>query len=94
MTVQGKRVGTLELINYNGRLTGSISNGHADIDSNGKLTRFEAIPGAAPIVEARTRNRAVSSLKDLVGGERGGLGNQCEVGANYSGRSATAAALR
>jgi hypothetical protein len=51
MTVQGKRTGTLELMNYNGRLTGSITNGHADID-NGKLVRFDAIPGAAPIVQA------------------------------------------
>ena len=39
MTLQGKRVGTLELMNYNGRLTGSITNARA-------------IPGAAPIVEA------------------------------------------
>ena len=28
MTAQDKRVGTLELINYNGRLTGSITNAH------------------------------------------------------------------
>jgi hypothetical protein len=33
-------------------------------------------------------------LKDFLGGERGGLGEQYEVGANYSGGSATAAALR
>jgi hypothetical protein len=39
MTAQDKRVGTLELMNYNGRLTGSITNAHA-------------IPGAAPIVQA------------------------------------------
>ncbi len=52
MTVQGKRIGTLELMNDNGRLTGSITNGHGDIDSSGKLVRFTAIPGAAPIVQA------------------------------------------
>ena len=49
MTAQGKRVGTLELVTYNRRLTDSITNGHATMDGNGKL---EAIPGAAPIVRA------------------------------------------
>jgi len=39
MTAQEKRVGTLELMNYNGRLTGT-------------LTNARAIPGAAPIVQA------------------------------------------
>jgi hypothetical protein len=52
MTAQDKRVGTLELMNYNGRLTGSLTNAHATMDSNGKLVEFEAIPGAAPIVQA------------------------------------------
>jgi hypothetical protein len=52
MTVQGKRVGTLELMTYNGRLTGSITNGHATMDGNGKLVELKAIPGAAPIVRA------------------------------------------
>jgi beta-lactamase regulating signal transducer with metallopeptidase domain len=52
MTVDGKRVGTLEIMNYNGKIAGSITNAHAGFDSNGKLVAFEAIPGAAPIVEA------------------------------------------
>jgi hypothetical protein len=52
MTAQDKRVGTLELMNYNGRLTGSLTNGHATMDSNGKLVEFDSIPGAAPIVQA------------------------------------------
>ncbi len=52
MTAQDKRVGTLELMNYNGRLTGSITNAHATMDGNGKLVEFDAIPGAAPIVQA------------------------------------------
>jgi hypothetical protein len=39
MTLQDKRVGTLELMNYDGRLTGSITNARG-------------IPGAAPIVQA------------------------------------------
>ena len=52
MTAQDKRVGTLELMNYNGRLTGSLTNAHATMDSNGKLVEFDAIPGAAPIVQA------------------------------------------
>jgi hypothetical protein len=52
MTAQGKRVGTLELMNYNGRLTGSLTNAHASMDSNGKLVEFDAIPGAAPVVQA------------------------------------------
>jgi hypothetical protein len=52
VTAQDKRVGTLEIMNYNGRLTGSLTNGHANMDSNGKLVAFDAIPGAAPIVQA------------------------------------------
>jgi hypothetical protein len=52
ISAQDKRVGTLELMNYNGRLTGTITNAHASMDSNGKLVEFDAIPGAAPIVEA------------------------------------------
>lgn len=52
MMAQDKRVGTLELMNYNGRLTGTLTNAHVAMDSNGKLVDFDAIPGAAPIVEA------------------------------------------
>jgi hypothetical protein len=51
LTAQDKRVGTLELMNYNGRLTGSLTNAHAAMDNGGKLVEFEAIPGAAPIVK-------------------------------------------
>ncbi|HET6218021.1 MAG TPA: hypothetical protein VFE27_13440 [Acidobacteriaceae bacterium] len=51
MTAQDKRVGTLELMNYNGRLTGSLTNAHAAMDNNGKLVEFKAIPGAAPVVQ-------------------------------------------
>jgi hypothetical protein len=39
MTAQEKRVGTLELMNYNGRLTGTVTNAHG-------------ILGAAPVVQA------------------------------------------
>ena len=67
MTAQDKRVGTLELMNYNGRLTGSITNAHAAMDSDGKLVEFEAIPGAAPIVQfmldAKTQSITWSGLK-------------------------------
>ncbi len=52
MMAQDKRVGTLELMNYNGRLTGTLTNAHASMGSSGKLVEFEAIPGAAPIVQA------------------------------------------
>jgi hypothetical protein len=52
VTGQDKRVGTLELMNYNGRLTGSLTNAHATMDSSGKLVEFDAVPGAAPIVQA------------------------------------------
>ena len=52
VTAQDKRVGTLELMNYNGRLTGTLTNAHATMDSSGKLVEFDAIPGAAPIVQA------------------------------------------
>ena len=51
LTAQEKRVGTLELMNYNGRLTGSLTNAHATMDNNGKLVEFDAIPGAAPVVQ-------------------------------------------
>ena len=39
-------------MNYNGRLTGSLTNAHATMDSSGKLVDIAAIPGAAPIVQA------------------------------------------
>jgi hypothetical protein len=52
LTAQDKRVGTLELMNYNGRLTGTLTNAHASMDGNGKLVEFDAVPGAAPIVQA------------------------------------------
>ena len=51
LTAGDKRVGTLELINYNGRLTGSLTNAHAAMDSNGKLVQFDAVPGASPVVD-------------------------------------------
>ena len=52
MTAQDKRVGTLELMNYNGRLTGTLTNAHATMDGKGKLVAFDPIPGASPIVQA------------------------------------------
>jgi hypothetical protein len=52
MTAQDKRVGTLELMNYKGQLTGTLTNAHATMDKNGKLVEFDPIPGAAPIVQA------------------------------------------
>jgi hypothetical protein len=52
VTAQDKRTGTLELMNYNGRLTGTLTNAHASMDNSGKLVEFDAIPGAAPIVQA------------------------------------------
>lgn len=52
VVAQDKRVATLELLNYNGRLTGTLTNAHATTDGNGKLVAFDAIPGAAPIVQA------------------------------------------
>jgi hypothetical protein len=39
-------------MNYNGRLTGSLADFHATMDSNGKLAEFDAISGADPIVQA------------------------------------------
>ena len=47
MTVQDKRVGTLELMTYDGRLTGSITNARS-------------IPGAAPIVQASISQDALA----------------------------------
>src|ERR1700735_4045902 len=52
VTAQAKGTGRVELMNYNGRLTGTLTNAHASMDSNGKLVEFDAIPGAAPIVQA------------------------------------------
>jgi hypothetical protein len=51
LTAGDRRVGTLELMNYNGRLTGSLTNAHASMDSQGKLVAFDAVPGAAPVVD-------------------------------------------
>ena len=39
MTAQDKRVGTLELMNYNGRLTGTLTNAHATMDGKRKARR-------------------------------------------------------
>lgn len=50
MTAQDKRVGTLELMNYKGQLTGTLTNAHATMDKNGKLVEFDPIP--SPIVQA------------------------------------------
>ena len=52
VTAQDKRVGTLELMNYKGQLTGTLTNVHASMDKNGKLVEFDPIPGASPIVQA------------------------------------------
>jgi hypothetical protein len=84
MTAQDKRVGTLELMNYNARLTGSLTNAHATMDSNGKLVEFDAIPGAAPIVQASISqgtlvisteeiNEAISTWNMTLTGEGKGL---------------------
>ena len=49
MTDQDKRIGTLVLTDYTGRLMACLpAHGH---DANGKVVEFDAIPGAAPIVE-------------------------------------------
>lgn len=68
MTVDGKRVGTLELMNYNGRIAGSITNAHAGFDANGKLVAFEAIPGAAPIVETNIAGNMLKITTEEVDG--------------------------
>ena len=68
MTVDGKRVGTLELMNYNGRMAGSITNAHAGFDGNGKLVAFEAIPGAAPIVETNLSDNMLKITTEEVDG--------------------------
>jgi len=84
MTVLDKRVGTLELMNYNGRLTGSLTNAHASMDNNGKLVAFDSIPGAAPIVQASISqgmlvisteeiNEAISTWNMTLTGEGKGL---------------------
>lgn len=68
MTVDGKRVGTLELMNYNGRMAGSITNAHAGFDGSGKLVAFEAIPGAAPIVETNVSENMLKITTEEVDG--------------------------
>jgi hypothetical protein len=84
VTAQDKRVGTLELMNYKGQLTGTLTNAHASMDKNGKLVEFDAIPGASPIVEAsisqgmlvlsaETMNEAIVPWNMTLTGEGKGL---------------------
>ena len=68
MTVDGKRVGTLELMSFNGRIAGSITNAHASFDDNGKIVAFEAIPGAAPIVETNISGNMLKITTEEVDG--------------------------
>ena len=68
MTVDGKRVGTLELMSYNGRIAGSITNAHAGFDNNGRLVAFKAIPGAAPIVETNISGNMLKITTEEVDG--------------------------
>ncbi len=51
MMAQDKRVGTLELMNYNGRLTGTLTNAHASMDSNGKLV--SSTPSRVQLLSSR-----------------------------------------
>jgi hypothetical protein len=47
----GKRVGTLQLLDYKGKLTGTFSDGHGSIGEDGSIQIYET-PGAIPIVES------------------------------------------
>lgn len=68
MTVDGKRVGTLEFMSYHGRIAGSITNAHAGFDDKGKLRAFEAIPGAAPVVETNISGNMLKITTEEVDG--------------------------
>jgi hypothetical protein len=47
----GKMVGTVQLLNYKGKLTGTFSGSRGSIGDDGAIQIWE-IPGAAPIVES------------------------------------------
>jgi hypothetical protein len=49
--LNGKMVGTVELIDYKGKLTGTVSNGHGSIGDGGAIQMY-AVPGGLPIVES------------------------------------------
>lgn len=50
---QGKPVLTIKLIEKDGNLTGTVSNGHIEADPNGEITRAQAEPGESAIVGSR-----------------------------------------
>lgn len=51
MSLNGKTVGTIQLLKYKDKLTGSVTNGHASIGDGGAIHMHEA-PGGQPIVES------------------------------------------
>jgi hypothetical protein len=51
MYLNGKRVGTVQLLDYKGKLTGTVTNGHGSIGDGGAIQMYEA-PGGSPIVES------------------------------------------
>ncbi len=51
MFLNGKRVGTLQLLDYKGKLTGTVTNGHGSVGDDGTIQMYE-VPGGSPIVES------------------------------------------
>lgn len=51
MYLNGKKVGTVQLLDYKGKLTGTVTNGHGSIGDGGAIQMYE-VPGASPIVES------------------------------------------
>jgi hypothetical protein len=51
MFLNGKRVGTLQLLDYKGKLTGTVTNSHGSVGDGGTIQMYEA-PGGSPIVES------------------------------------------
>ena len=49
--LNGKMVGTIQLLDYKGKVTGTFSNGHGKVGDDGAIQMYET-PGAIPIVES------------------------------------------
>ncbi len=50
---QGKPFMTIKLVEKDGKLTGTVSNGNMEADPNGDLTKAEAEPGESEVVDSR-----------------------------------------
>ena len=60
---KGQPFMTIKLAENNGQLTGSVSNGAIEVDSEGELTNATAKPGESPILSSRMLDNGSLEIK-------------------------------